>query len=164
MISRLFWGAITVVCLSSSAHAGFIEICKDSVPAGALSGLFSFTVAGQTGTFAAPVGACTPAFQLPNGPAFISEVPKAGVTIFGVSTFPTSRLDSFDPITGTAKVEIVAGDISTQTVVTFANTPAAPGPSIPEPRTGWLVGLGLAYWAVRRNVTKRPLNPEHCSS
>ena len=157
MIYRLFWSAILVIGLSRSAHAGFIEICKDSVPVGALTGLFSFTVAGQSGTFPAPVGACTPAFQLPNGPAFITEVPKTGSTIFGVSTFPTNRLDSFDPITGTARVQIVAGDISTQTVVTFANTPA--GPSIPEPGTGWLLGLGLAYWGIRRNLTKRPLNP-----
>lgn len=151
MISRLFWSAMVFVCLSSSASAGFIEICKDSIPAGTLSGLSTFTVAGQSGTFAAPVGACTPAFQLPDGPAFITELPKAGTSIFSVSTFPTSRLDSFDPITRTAKVEIVAGDISKQTLVAFANTPVN---NVPEPGTGWLFSLGVSLWALRRNLMK----------
>lgn len=148
MMYRLLWSALVFVCCSISANAGFIEICKDSVPAGALTGSFSFTVAGQSGTFVTPVGACTPAFQLPDGPAFITEVPKAGTSIFSVSTFPTSRLDSFDPITRTAKVEIVAGDISKQTLVAFANTPANTpiDNAVPEPGTTWLFGLGLSFW------------------
>ena len=154
MITRFLLSAIVAVGVSRSAHAGFIEICKDSVPPGALTGLFNFTVAGQAGTIGVPVGACSPAFLLHDGPAFITEVAKAGTVISGVSTFPTSRLDSFDPITGTAKVEIVAGDISTQTIATFADAPVHIA-AIPEPGTGWLLGLGISLWAVRKNLTKR---------
>lgn len=154
MISRILFGVILVGCLSGSAQAGFIEICKDSNPAGSVTGLFNFSVAGQVGMYAAPVGACSPAFQLPDGPAFITEVPQAGSMIFGVSAYPTTRLDSFDPIMGTAKVEIVPGDISTQTIVTFTNTPASTG--VPEPASVWLFGLGLTVcWAARRNFTRR---------
>ena len=150
MISRFFWSAIVLVCLSSSARAGYIEICKDSLPAGALSGLFSFTVLGQSGTFVAPAGACTLPFQLPDGLANITEVFQVDAMFFGVATFPEDRLVSFDSITGSAIVQIVAGDISTQTVVTFTNTP------IPEPGTGWLFGTGLTFWVLGRNLTKRP--------
>ena len=152
MRSRLFWSAIGFVCLSSAAHAGYIEICKDAIPIGSLSGLFSFTIAGQSGTFTTPVGACTSDFQLPDGLATITEVPQPGTMFYSVSTFPDDRLISFDPITESVVVEIVPGDISTETVVDFTDTP------IPEPGTGWLFGLGLTFWAVRRESHKRRSN------
>jgi len=149
MSLRLFLSAIVFAGLSGSAHGGFLEICKDSVPADALDGLYSFTIAGQNGTFEAPVGACTSAIELPDGEALITEVPQADVMFFNVVTFPDERLISFDPILGSAIVQIVPGDISTQTVVTFTNTP------IPEPATGWLIVSGLTFWALRRNLTRR---------
>lgn len=150
MISRFFWSAVVCVSLSISAHAGLIEICKDSFPAGSLSGTFSFTVAGQSGTFVAPVGACTAAFSLPDGPAFITELPQIDATLFSIDTFPADRLLSFDLGAGTATVQIVAGDISHETVLTFTNAPAG-AMVIPEPGTAWLLGLGgLAFCAVRR--------------
>jgi hypothetical protein len=142
------------VCLGSSANAaaiGYLEICKDSIPLDSLSGVFDFTIAGQSGTFAAPVGACTTDLQLPDGLATITEVPEVGSTVFSVDTFPEDRLISFDSITDSAVVQIVPGDISTETVITFTNTP------IPEPGTGWLFGIGLALWALRRNLTFRKL-------
>jgi hypothetical protein len=155
MSSRLFWNAIVLICLSSSAQAGVIEICKDSDPVGSLSGLYSFTIGGQTGTVLVPVGACTDAFLLPDGFAVITEVPVPGSIFESVSTFPDDRLISFDPQLGSATVLIVPGDLSdpsTETLVDFVNTPSA----IPEPGTGWVVGSGLALWALCRNLTKRP--------
>jgi hypothetical protein len=70
--------------------------------------------------------------------------------LIGVSTFPDNRLISFDAATQSAVVLIVAGDISTETVITFTNAPVT---GIPEPGTGWLFGLGLTFWALqaRRN-------------
>ena len=148
MSYRLFWtamrSAVVLVCLSGCAQAGLIEICKDASPAGSLSGLSTFTIAGQPGTVAVLVGACSPAIQLPNGFATITELPQAGMTLIGVSTFPGDRLISFDATTQSAVVLIVAGDISTETVITFTNAPAS---GVPEPATGWLVGLGLTFWA-----------------
>lgn len=150
MIYRLLWSAIAFVSLSSSAHAGFIEICKDSLPANALTGLSSFSVGGQSGIFVTPVGACTLPFQLPDGLANITELPRTGTTLSSVFTFPEDRLVSFNPITSTALVQILGGDISRETVVTFTNTP-----SIPEPGTEWLVGLGLAGWVLCKGANKR---------
>lgn len=152
MISRFFWSALLLACLSRSGHAapvGFLEICKDSNPAGALSGFFNFTIAGQAGTYTVPVGACTLPIQLNSGPAFISELPRAGSILLSIDTFPANRLDSFNLLTGVAQVEIVAGDISAQTVVTFTNT-------APEPDTIWLIGLGLTFCAFLRNPIKKP--------
>ncbi len=143
------------LCLAGTAQAGYIEICKDSSPSGSVTGLFSFTVAGQAGTFPAPVGACTPAIQLPDGPAVITETLQAGSILLSVSTFPTTRLISFSTTLADATILTVPGDISTQTVVTFTNTPASSGPNIPEPGTAWFLGLGIGLGAVRGILPKR---------
>jgi hypothetical protein len=92
-------------------------------------------------------------FELPDGTAVITEIPQAGVVLSGVVTFPDERLVSFNPATGSATVQILAGDISNQTVVIFTNT-ASPV-VIPEPGTAWLLGSGLALWTLRRNLVKR---------
>ena len=157
MSYRLFWSAIpsavVLVCLSSYAQAGLIEICKDDSPAGSLSGLSTFTIAGQAGTVAVLVGACSPALQLPDGFATITELPQPGATLISVSAFPNDRLISFDATTESAVVIIVPGDISTETVVTFTNAPAS---GVPEPGTGWLFGLGLTFCALCKRHLKDP--------
>jgi hypothetical protein len=151
MRSRLFWSAIVLVCLSGSAQAGYIEICKESTSAGALGGLSSFTINVTPGTlYAVPVGACLEAFQLPDGLVTITEVPQAGEALISVSTFPQNRLISFDPITGSAAVLIWGGsDLAQEVVVTFTNAP------VPEPGTAWLLVSGLTFWAVRKKLRKR---------
>jgi hypothetical protein len=157
MSCRLFWSAIqsavVLVCLSGYAQAGLIEICKNDSPTGSLSGISTFTIAGQPGTVAVPVGACSPAIQLPDGFATITELPQPGTVLISVSTFPNDRLISFDAATESAVVLIVPGDISTETVITFTNAPVS---GVPEPGTGWLVGLGLTFWTFRRK--RRPSN------
>ena len=139
-------GAIALICFAGCAQAGLIEICKDASPAGSLSGLATFTIAGQPGTVAVPLGACSPAIPLPNGFATITELFQPGTTLIGVSTFPGDRLISFDAATESAVVLIVAGDVSTETVITFTNAPVT---GVPEPGTGWLFGLGLTCWLSR---------------
>jgi hypothetical protein len=155
MSYRLLWRAIrsaaVLVWFCGHAQAGFIEFCKDASPADSLSGLATFAIAGQSGTVAVPVGACSSAIQLPNGLATITELPQIGTILLSVSTFPNDRLISFDLATESAVVLIVPGDISTETVVTFTNAPVA---GVPEPGTGWLFGLGLTCWALGR----KPLN------
>jgi hypothetical protein len=168
MSYRLFWtairSAVVLVCLSRYAQAGFIEICKDASPAGSLSGLSTFTIAGQPGTVGVLVGACSPAIQLPDGFATITELPQPGAILLSVATFPGDRLISFDATTESAVVLIVAGDISTQTAITFTNAPVT---GVPEPGTGWLFGFGLTLWALRsrplaRRIARMPgLAREH---
>jgi hypothetical protein len=142
--------AAVLVCFSGYAHAGLIEVCKDDIPVGSLSGLAIFAIAGQAGTVTVPVGACSSAIQLPDGPAAITEIPQPGSSLISVLTFPDDRLISFDPTTDTAVVLTVAGDISNETVVTFTNAPIY---GVPEPGTGPLFSLGLILWAVRKRST-----------
>jgi len=156
MSCRILWSvlqsAVVLVCLSGYAQAGMIEICKNDSPAGSLSGLSNFTISGQAGTVAVPVGACSPAIQLPDGLATITELLQAGTSLVGISTFPADRLISFNLTTASAVVMIVPGGISTETVINFTNAPIA---AVPEPGTGWLLGLGVTFLAakgVRRNA------------
>ena len=146
MSHRLLWIVVVLLGLAGSGRAGTIEICKDDSPAGSLSGLAGFTIAGQAGTVIVPVGACSPAIQLPDGFATITELPQLGSILLSVATFPNDRLISFDAATDTAVVLIARGDVSTETAITFTNAPAS---NVPEPGTGWLCGLGLACWALR---------------
>jgi hypothetical protein len=146
MSYRLLWSAVVLAGLAARSQAGMIEICKDDSPAGSLSGVAGFTIAGQAGIVTVPVGACSPAIALPDGFATITELPQPGSILLGVSTFPNDRLISFDAASRSATVLIVPGDISMETVITFINAPAA---SVPEPGTGWLFGLGLACWGLR---------------
>lgn len=162
MNHRLVCSAVVLVGLASGARAGMIEICKNDNPTGSLSGVVDFTIAGQAGIVAVPVGACSPAMQLPDGFATVTELPQSGSLLLGVTAFPNDRLISFDPTTATAVVLIVPGDISTETVLTFTNAPAA---NVPEPGTGWLFGIGLTCWVLCRRLPlsktgqhrKRPL-------
>ncbi len=154
---RLLCSAVILIGLSGHAQAGMIEICKDDSPAGSLSGVADFTIAGQAGTVVVPVGACSPAIQLPDGFATITELPQSGSILLSVSVFPNDRLISFDAATDSAVVLITPGDISTETVITFTNAPTA---SVPEPGTGWLFGLGIVCWACLRPKTPVVKNRE----
>jgi hypothetical protein len=147
MSFRFLCSALVLLGLAGGAQAGMIEICKDANPAGSLSGLATFTIAGQAATVVVPVGACSPALEVPDGFATITELPQADASLLGVSVFPNDRLISFDPATATAVVLIVAGDISTETAITFTNAPLT---GVPEPATGWLTALGLASWVMHR--------------
>jgi hypothetical protein len=156
MSYRFLCSAVVFLGLAGGARAGMIEICKDANPVGSLSGLATFTIAGQAAAVVVPVGACSPALEVPDGFATITELPQAGAILLGVSVFPNDRLISFDPATATAVVLIVAGDISTQVAITFSNAPLT---GVPEPGTGWLVTLGLASWAacfIRRYSRSAP--------
>ena len=159
MKTLLNWGPMVLVCMASSLHAGVIEICKDSNPPGALTGLYSFSITGQTGVVVVPAGACTDSFLLPDGLATITELSDPHSTLTMVSTFPENRLISFNPQTLTATVLIVPGvltDPSSETLVDFVNIPNAAG-AIPEPQTMLLAGCGMAMFAVFRRKGRSPL-------
>jgi PEP-CTERM motif len=161
---RLIWTGLRNVvmlgCLSGYAQAGLLEICKDARPVGALSGVSTFAIAGQPGTVPVPVGACSPAIQLPDGFATITELPQPGASLLDVSTFPSDRLVSFDATTASAVVLLVPGDISTQTVITFTNAPVT---GVPEPGTGWLFGLGSMFLALQAKPKRAMGGREYCS-
>jgi len=159
MSSRSFWGVIVLVGFSASAHAGILEICKVSDPAGSLADPFYFfTIGGQPGlgSILVPVDACTSAITLPDADYTITEQADPTSTLESVETFPGYgpnqlglALLGFDLSAGTATVEV---SVAQPVELDFTNTPAV----VPEPGTAWLLGLGMTVWALRGNLTKRP--------
>lgn len=133
--------------VSSSAYAqetGWMEICKDQCgDHKPLTGNFAFTVIDPNNPFwlgfpvYVPVGSpghpvCSPAFQVGAGNVDIYEgswfnnysglgVSKITAVGFNHPLDPVDRLVSYNLPNKSAKVQVVAGDISNETVVTYTN-------------------------------------------
>lgn len=105
----------------TNRRTGFIEICKES-GSPAVSGSFDFTVNGQT--FAVPVGVCSGPIELPIGPNLITETFRPGTVLAGCSTVPAIALTSCDTPSRSAVVNVTAGGIAAQVLVTFTNRAA----------------------------------------
>jgi hypothetical protein len=103
-----------------STSTGYLEICKYPDPNGPVTGNFDFTVDGTIPVTVA-VNTCSAPFQVPSGQATVVEtaVPYAAVT--GITAIPAYNLVSADNTTGTAVVNVAAGDISTTTTVNYTN-------------------------------------------
>lgn len=97
--------------------AGFVEICKESDSNLPATGLFTFKVGGLKETFIAPVAACTGPISVPGGLVTVEEVEKAGTVLTEVTTLPPDRVADFNLSLRTATVRVLAGDVSTQTVL-----------------------------------------------
>ena len=111
-------GIPAAVSALQSPATGFVEICKVA-DSPSVTGVFHFTVGGAT--VDVPVGACSPVITVSPGMVSVTEAERAGIAVSGIQTYPAARLVSSDLPTRTAQVQVVAGDESTQTTVTFNN-------------------------------------------
>lgn len=98
---------------------GYIEICKSTE--NGVSGTFAFVVNGATVTV--PAGSCSSAIEVPVGSLTVKEKVTTGYAMAGASTYPSARLQSVNLTNQVARVQVVAGDVSTQTIVMFVNKP-----------------------------------------
>ncbi len=108
---------VTVVALQAPG-TGFVEVCK-AADGPTVTGVFRFTVGGVT--VDVPVGACSPVISLPAGTVTVTEIERAGISVSAVQTSPPTRLVSSNLAARSAQVQVVEGDESTQTTVTFTN-------------------------------------------
>ena len=125
----------------ASAHGqqtGYIEICKDADGTG-VTGSFTFTF-GATGSVTVPVGSCSAPIQVPAGNLTITETARAGFELTGVTASPAGRLVSTNLAARSATVQVVAGGVSTETVVRFRNRAIPTG----ELKICKIAGTGVA--------------------
>jgi hypothetical protein len=116
---------------------GYLEICKLTCVYNQVSGYFNFTATNQgttVGPLSIPVNACSAPIQIPNGTVNIKETQRLGVVLNGVIAYNydyfgnqiSVLLSENLPFTN-ANVNVVSGDISTETVVGFTNCASGPG-------------------------------------
>jgi hypothetical protein len=125
LFAALVATTISVVGAVGTASAapdptGTLEICKVASGQG-VTGTFNFTVQGRPGTIEVPVGGCSLPITVPVGTATVTEVARPGFSVDAIATTPSGRLVQSNPAARTARVSIVAGGVSNQTIVTFTN-------------------------------------------
>jgi hypothetical protein len=109
---------------------GVLEVCKYAAQGTSVSGVFQFTVSGSvyssaSNALSVPVGACSGPVLVHAGAVTVTELPTAGSQLVEVQTNPLDSLASVNVPGGSAVVTVLAGDVSTETVVSFTNSPAA---------------------------------------
>lgn len=117
-------GTVTVTFTNILA-TGVMEICKNAATGSNLTGNFTFTLAGPMGyasTQSVPVGGCSQPITVPAGNVTVTETGSPAWTVSAISAYPASHLVSSSLSGGTATVEVGAGDVSMETIVTFTNS------------------------------------------
>jgi hypothetical protein len=106
-------------------QTGFLEVCKDAAPGTSFPAgtTFTFTISGVPGTRVVPVGACSGPIEVPAGSVTITEAARPDASLVNVVALPSERLVSKNIGGLSAVVTIIAGNISTETVARFINTP-----------------------------------------
>jgi hypothetical protein len=130
IIGGVFVGGVVAVPVAYAATApaiptGFVKICKTGTSA-AVTGDFQFTVSGVKAPVTVPVGGCSKSIEVGARRVVVAEVARAGFVVAHVTAKPDGRLVQANLTTGTATVKVPAGNVTSQTVVTFANGPAPP--------------------------------------
>jgi hypothetical protein len=114
-------GVTEVTYTDHSLKGGYLEICKQTIAGPApLVGNFTFTVPGVSGPIVVPAGACSPPLEVPAGSVTITETTTPGTQLVSCSVFPAGSCVHAAG-TWTATVNVAAGGLSTQTVVTITN-------------------------------------------
>jgi hypothetical protein len=113
--------------------AGFVKICK-AAASPAVTGSYTFTVSGIKDPVTVAVGKCSASIKTTDRRVTITETAKAGFVVGKIVAKPEGRLVSADLKAGKTTVKVPAGNVTSQTVVTFTNKVAPP----PPPPTGTL--------------------------
>lgn len=119
----------TTVNYTNKEVTGYTEVCKLAAPGTGLTGSFQFTITGAMGftdTVSVPVGACSNSIQVPAGPVTVTETGTArtyvvDITVQGGEGALPPGPDLAD---ATVTIGVVPGDVSTESIVTFTDSPS----------------------------------------
>ena len=103
----------------TNKRTGYIEVCKQTDPAGG-TGNYTFFLNPGGGPYTIPAGSCTPAIEVPAGTVTIHEVLNPGVQMVGCSTLQGAQI-SCNPAAGISTVNVAPGNIANQTIAMITN-------------------------------------------
>ena len=119
------------------SDTGYVEICKMSCLTDPVTGYFNFTATNSgvsVGPLPIPVGACSGPISIPNGTVTIHETQQLGIEVTNITAYnydylgaQINALLSFNLPFQTGNVDVVSGDVSTETVAGFTNCASGPG-------------------------------------
>ncbi len=111
-----------------AAGTGYIEICKqlaefDRIPVGTI---FNFNITGVAATIQVPAGAwgspnCSPPIQVAAGQVTVTEQARANTAVVDIAVRPASRTISKSNELQQVSLNVPAGDVADETVVTYTN-------------------------------------------
>jgi hypothetical protein len=117
--------------------SGYVEICKMSCLTNPVHGYFTFTATNagvSSGPLSIPVNACSGPIPIPNGIVTIIETQQLGIEVTNITAYnydylgnQINALLSFNLPFQTGNVDVVSGDVSTETVAGFTNCASGPG-------------------------------------
>ena len=117
--------------------SGYFEVCKMSCLTDPVKGNFTFTATNSgfsSGPLTVPVNACSGPVQMPNGTITIQETQQLGTEVTGIAAYNYDYLgDQINALLSsnfpfaTGNIDVVSGDISTETVAGFTNCASGPG-------------------------------------
>ncbi len=117
----------TTAIFTNKEVTGYVEVCKNAAPGTGLTGSFQFTITGAMGfsdVVSVPVGACSDSIQVPAGQVQVQETGDDATYVVSISAIPAGNLISSDLGSATATLAVSAGDVSTETIVTFVDSPS----------------------------------------
>ncbi len=118
-------GVNVLTVTNSRGKAGYLEVCKQFRGNRAPEKPYVFDVAGKQ--VSVPAGACSPPILVKAGTQTITEHARPGSVLAACSAQPVpAALLSCNLGSRTAKVNVKAGDVSQETIVTFVNRRPSP--------------------------------------
>jgi hypothetical protein len=116
-------GVTEVTFTNARGVTGWMEICKKlDKPSPVATPPFLFTIPGTSvGTVSVPVGACSPAIEVPAGQVTVTELSTSNSALVGCATENLAQLITCNQTARTATVSVVAGDVSHETILTMTN-------------------------------------------
>lgn len=144
-------GETVVTYTNVPAPPGTLKICKVAGPGVATGALFTFTVAGLTGTTSVPAGSCVIVGPFPfNSTQTITESVPSGFAVTSIAADPSDRLVSSTATSGTVLVgtgvtEILFTDAATGTTGAAGGPGGSGGPTGPTGGpSGTTSGIGTS--------------------
>ena len=131
-VSNLVAGMTTVTYTNEQKRVGYLEICKYAKPAG-INFIFT-TNPSLGGPITVPSMGCSPPFQVPAGSVVVSESAPSPYYWAACAKYQGGLpIPPCNVVASSTTVTVVAGPVSSETLLLVLDLPHKPGAAAPQP-------------------------------